>query len=114
MDLGFLKAEGADAEPDADVETSLFVADAATRMEKVIPTDSKGRVDYAASGVVGFIKSLRAGKVRLRSDDEPSIIAVANKVKEELPDVVVLETTPKYSLLRAALRRGPCMLFPTS
>ena len=45
MDFGFLKAEAEDGTAASEMETSLVVVDTATRMLKVIPTDSKGRSD---------------------------------------------------------------------
>ncbi len=68
------------------------------RAVKVAPTDSKGRADYAAAGIVGhIIKSRHAGRARRRTVNETSTLAKADEVKEKLPSTVVLEQTPTCS-----------------
>ena len=78
MDFVFMKAEAEDGTAHSDMQTNLVVVDTATRMVKVIPMDSKGNAAYAATGIASFVRPLHVDKVRLRTDNEPSILAVAN------------------------------------
>ena len=96
MDFGVVKATGDTIEDvEKDMGTTLVVMDDTTGLIRAIPMAGKHPADYAATGVTGFIRSLYVGKCRLRCDNEPSIVAVAVKVKEKLPDRVVVEHSPK-------------------
>ena len=77
--------------------TTLVLTDYTTGLIRAIPMVGKHQADYAASGVTGFIRSLYVGKCRLRCDNEPAIMAVATRVKEKLPDRLLVENSPKYS-----------------
>ena len=56
-----------------------------------------GASDYIGSAVADFAQSLFVGRFRLRCDNEPVVLAVAEKVKEKFPESVLLETTPHHS-----------------
>ena len=56
----------------------------------MIASETKGATDYLASSVAAFVKNRFVGKFRLRCDSEPSIVAVAEKVKAKMPDTVVV------------------------
>ena len=47
-----------------------------------------------ASGTQGATDS---GRFSLRCDNEPSIVALAEKVQAKMPDTVVVESTPRHS-----------------
>jgi len=60
--------------------------------------DSKGRGSrYAIAHLVGWIRGLGHRKVIVRSDNEPSLLALLGAVSKEVPDIEwVLKTSPEY------------------
>eukprot|EP00971_Amphidinium_carterae_P304280 6046717-Amphidinium_carterae.3 len=52
---------------------------------------------YSVAFVVSFLKSLFRDKVILSSDNEPAIKALAEAVKQQLLEQVVLQCSPRYS-----------------
>ena len=59
---------------------------------RAIASEAKGATDCLASSVADFVKNLFVEKFRLRCDKEPSIMAVAEKVKAKMPDWVVADS----------------------
>ena len=76
----------ADDEADDDLETCLAVVDWSTGRLRSMASETKmsHRLPCKLSG-------------RLRGDHEPSIMALAVKVKAKLPDTVVVRITPRHS-----------------
>ena len=74
--------------------------DAATPMQLSLPHKG-GNQEYAVAAIAGFIRRLGHTAVRLRSDGEPSIVALANAVATKRLKVdeqkVTVEQTPRYS-----------------
>ena len=98
MDCGKVKATGASIDAvEGEMGTTLVVKDYTTGMLRAIPMAGKNQADYAAASVVHFVRSLYVGRCRLRCDNEPAIMAVATRVKEKLPDRLLVENSPKYS-----------------
>ena len=96
MDYCCLKGTQPDGEPQ-EYGTTLVMADYDTKMVRPLPKPSKEADAYTVTAVVKFINSLFHRRVRLRPDNEPSLIAICEKVKEKIPGQVVLETTPRFS-----------------
>ena len=77
--------------------TTLVAVDADLFLVKAIPLLGKEPTDYSATGLVKFIKGFFHKHERLRCDGEPATVALANKVKHLVGDLVKFETTPKHS-----------------
>ena len=56
-------------------------------------SECMGAVASEIKGATGIVKNLFVGKFRLRCDNEPSIMAVAEKVRANMPDTAVAEST---------------------
>ena len=97
IDFAVRKAEGPQGDVHEDLGTFLAMVDQQTGCVRAASADSKGATEYLGSAVADFARSLFMGKFRLRSDGEPAVVAVCNKVKEKLADTVILETTPRHS-----------------
>jgi hypothetical protein len=97
MDYAFGKTSDESGETIDEFGTTLVVVDVDTMFPKAIPCESKAAVDYTVATVSKFIDSFFHSKVKLRTDGEPAMVALANKIKAEKPDRVVLEQTPKHS-----------------
>ena len=97
IDCAFTKTSGEHSETIDDYGATLVIVDADTMFPRSIPCEAKGDCGYTAASVVKFINSFFHGKVRLRSDGEGPIVALANAVKKELSDRVKLEQTPLHS-----------------
>ena len=65
--------------------------------------ETKGATDHLASSVADFVNKLFVGRFKLRCDNEPSIMAVAEKVKAKIPDKVVADRTPRHSTVSNGL-----------
>ena len=91
MDFAVRKARANDGGVDDDLVTFLAIVDSSTGRMRAIASETKGATDSFASSVTDFEKNLFVGKFRLRCDNEPSIMAVAEKVKVKMPDKVVVE-----------------------
>ena len=53
--------------------------------------DTNAATDFLASSVADFVRNLFVGRFRLRCDNEPSTMAVAEKVKAKMPGRVAHE-----------------------
>ena len=62
---------------------------------KVVPALSKTANDSLVEGAKPFIEQFFQRRVRLRCDGEPATVALAEKMQELVPGLVVLETTPR-------------------
>ena len=64
---------------------------------RAIASETRRATDHLASSLADFVKNLFVGGFRLRCDTEPSIMAVAEKVKAKMPDTAVVGGTPRHS-----------------
>ena len=103
FDFAFLKtSQGSERTSVADAyATQLVAVDVDSGMIRVVPTQGKGVSDYLVTGLRKFVESTFHTKVRLRCDNEPAAIVIAERVKALLPGVVVLESTPRHDHERA-------------
>eukprot|EP00972_Heterocapsa_arctica_P021080 3103414-Heterocapsa_arctica.AAC.1 len=79
MDNAFTKTSAVDGETIDDYGTTLVCVDVDTMFQKSIPCETKGVCDYSVASVVKFINGFFHGRVRLRTDGEAAIVALANK-----------------------------------
>ena len=73
-----------------------MAVDVDSGMIRVVPAPGKNVSDYLVTGLRKFVESTFHTKVRLRYDNEPAAIIIAERVKALLPSVVVLENTPRH------------------
>ena len=99
FDFAFLKtSQGSERTRVADAyATQLVAVDVDSGMIRVVPAswDRMCR-DYLVTGLRKFVESIFHTKVRLRCDNEPAAVIIAERVKALLPSVVVLENTPRH------------------
>ena len=95
MDFAVSKARADDNEVDGDLGTFLADVDSSTSCMRAISAETNGNTDCHASSVANFVKQLFDARLRLRCDNESSIMVVEEKVKANMPDRV--ENTPRYS-----------------
>ena len=95
FDFAFLKtSQGSERTTVADAyATQLVAVDVDSGMIRVVPAPGKNVSDYLVTGLKKFVESTFHTKVRLRCDNEPAAITIAERVKALLPGVVVLEST---------------------
>ena len=82
VDYHFFNDDGSEAETaEASLSTTLGVVDCdtGTPLQLSLPRKS-GSDDYCVSSLVGFMKRLGHTTVRLRSDGEPTVMALCNAV----------------------------------
>ena len=98
FDFAFLKtSQGSGRTIVADAyATQLVAVDVDSGMIRVVPDPGKNVSDYLVTGLRKFVESTFHTKVRLRCDNEPAAIIIAERVKALLPGVVVLENTPRH------------------
>ena len=98
FDFAFLKtSQGSERTRVADAHaTQLVAVDVDSGMTRVVPAPGKNVSDYLVTGLRKFVESTFHTKVRLRCDNEPAAMIVAERVKALLPGVVVLENTPRH------------------
>ena len=95
MDFGYFSRE-----PEAEDQlTCLFLKDRFTQAVHAIPTARKGRpsLTHMVTEAARFVIWLGHRKVKLRSDNEPSIVAVSNALQKALRGLgldVSKDTTP--------------------
>ena len=77
-------------ETDDHLGTFLAMDDSRTGCMRATASETRGGTDRLASSVADFVKNLFVGRFRLRCDNEPSIMAVAEKVKAKMPDTAVV------------------------
>ena len=95
FDFAFLKTSqvsGRTIAADA-YATQLVAVDVDSGMIRVLHAPGKNVSDYLVTGFRKFVESTFHTKVRLRCDNEPAAIIIAERVKALLPGVVVLEDT---------------------
>ena len=93
MDFAARKAQADDGRADDDLGTFLAIVDSSTSCLRTMASETIGATDHLASSVADFVKNLFVVRLRLRSDNEASIMAVA----EKMPDRVVVDTSPRHS-----------------
>ena len=102
MNFCFLKSDGSMTEDSSQPwATTLVVMDVASQnlVSISIPTKSD-ELAYTVASTVAFVKRMSYVRARLRTDGEPAIIALAEKVKMKLLAEgmkVDVETSPRYS-----------------
>ena len=97
FDFGFVKTTSASGETEQKCATTLVAVDADLFFVKAIPLSGRETTDYSATGLIKFIEGFFRKHVRLRCDEEPATVALANKVKHMAGDLVKFEMTPKHS-----------------
>ncbi len=80
MDYAFSKTSGPDCETIDDYGTALVVVDVDAMFPKSVPCESKAVADYSVASIVKLINGFFHGRVRLRTDGEVAIVALADKV----------------------------------
>ena len=94
MDYGFLGSEG-DGGSDHE-HPVLVMVDRASKMKGSFPVPCKGIAHpYPAKIVTTFLNKLGYTKVILKSDQEPSIVALGRAVKAQWEGEIMLEYSPK-------------------
>ena len=75
--------------------TCLVLVDVDTGYLKAVRAAAKTVTDYLVEGGRMFFEQFFRKRIRMRCDGEPATVALAGKSKERLPDLVVLERTPR-------------------
>lgn len=103
LDFMFMKKDGSRAEnlKNAWATTLCGVdCDTLTPIFTTVPS-KKANVKYTAKTIVEFLRRMCHGKVIIRTDGEPSIVDIADRVKtirkKKYSEDTVLEKTPRYS-----------------
>ena len=94
FDFAFLKTSQGSGRTVA-YATQLVAVDVDSGVIRVVPAPKKNVSDYLVTGLRKFVESTFHTKVRLRCDNEPAAIIIAERVQALLPGVVVLENTPR-------------------
>ena len=93
MDFAVREAQADDGKAD-NLGTFLAVVDSSTGCMRAIASDKRShRLPCKLSGRLR--ENMFVGRFRFRCDNEPSIMAVAERAK--MPDRVVVKTTPRHS-----------------
>ena len=95
FDFAFLKTSQGSGRTVA-YATQLVAVDVDSGMIRVVPAPKKNVSDYLVTGLRKFVESTFHTKVRLRCDNEPAAIIIAERVQALLPSVVVLENAPRH------------------
>ena len=96
-DVCFIKTTGIVAGVNADEgATCLVLLDVDTGHMKALPAAGKTVTDYLIEGGKRFIEQFFRRRVRSRCDGEPTTLAHGARLKELLPDSVMLERTPRH------------------
>ena len=97
FDFCFIKTSGIVPGVAADEgATCLVLLDVDTGYMKAVPAAGKTVTDYLVEGGKRFIEQFFRRRVRLRCDGEPTTLAYGARLKEILPESVVLERTPRH------------------
>ena len=87
MDCAVRKARADDGTADDDMGTFLAIVDSSTGCTRATASETKkGATDDLASSEADFVRKLFVGRFRRRGDNEPSIMAVAERVKAKMRD----------------------------
>ena len=73
---------------------------------KAAPAAGKTVTDYLIEGSRRFVEQFFRRRVRLRCDGEPTTLAYGARLKELLPESVVLERTPRHDSQANPAERG--------
>ena len=92
---------------DDDLGTFPAIVDSSTGCMRAVASETKGATDHLASSVADFVKTCWVGRCRLRCDNEPSIMAVAESVKAKMLDTAVVGSAPS----RIVAKREPRQIF---
>ena len=92
-----MKTTSAGGETEQTYVATLVAVDADLFFVKAIHLLGKEATDHSATDLIKFIEGFFYKHVRLRCDGEPATVALGNKVKHMVDDLVKLETTPKHS-----------------
>ena len=76
--------------------TCLVLLDVDIGYMKAVPAAGKTVTDYLIEGGRRFVEQFFRRRVRLRCDGEPTTLAYGARLKELLPESVVLERTPRH------------------
>ena len=94
----FIDTTGRPCPKEESHTTVLTAVDADTLAPLAVVTPTKGRSDYMAQNMVEFLRRLGQYEVVLRTDGEPSIIAIAKEIEVlRQPLKTQLQQTPRYS-----------------
>ena len=97
FDFCFIKTSGIVPGVTADEgATCLVLLDVDTGYMKAAPAAGKTVTDYLIEGSRRFVEQFFRRCVRLRCDGEPTTLAYGARLKELLPESVVLERTPRH------------------
>ena len=97
LDYNFINVHGGDANNKESFGTLVALYDIATGLGIALSVPHKtNEMEYVVATVVAFIDSLGHFVVRIRTDGEPSIQAVATRLARARPRTL-LETAPRYS-----------------
>ena len=86
--------------------TCLVLLDVDTGYMKAAPAAGKTVTDYLIEGSRRFVEQFFRRRVRLRCDGEPTTLAYGARLKELLPESVVLERTPRHDSQANPAERG--------
>ena len=111
FDFCFIKTPGIVPGVTADEgATCLVLLDVDTGYMKAVSAAGKTVTDYLVEGGKRFFEQFFRRRVRLRCDGEPTTLACGAKLKELLPESVVLERTPRYDSQAHPAERAVRML----
>ena len=80
IDYGFMSKKGEDG-----AMPMLCVKEKHSKKHAASVVDAKGATDYATSFLVGVIKELAYKRIVFKSDNEPAILALKDKVIASMP-----------------------------
>ena len=97
LDYSFLDDAGDQAPKEVKTATTISLYDQSTQLGITSALESKtGNMVYILGLLTGFLDSLGHTRARLRTDGEPSIVMVAERLRRERPGLI-LEQAPRYS-----------------
>ena len=79
-----------------EIATCLVLVDVDTGYLKAVHAAAKTVTDYLVEGGRRFVEQFFRRRVRLRCEGELAMVVLAQKLKELLPDLVVLIRTPRH------------------
>ena len=86
--------------------TRLVLLDVGSGYMKAVPAAGKTVTDYLVEGGKRFTEQFFRRRVRSRCDGEPTTLANGARLKEMLPESVVLERTPRHDRQVVDTSRG--------
>ena len=99
LDHHYLKDDGEEAKtPEERFSCTLAVVDCDTATPLQLSLPSKGgNQEYAVTAICSFVRRLGHSRIRLRSDGDPSIVAVVNAVVVKRSKIDGLATAPEQA-----------------